>query len=284
MIKQVELKKETSAKEVSIPQKVSENIREVKKSSLQISGKAVYTREQVELIKRTVAKGATDDELKLFIVIANKAGLDPFTKQVHFVKRKSKFGEVGTVQTGIDGYLAIAERSKQLAGIEDAVYDTEADKHPNKATVTVYRIVKGARVPFTASARWKEYVPPAPMDFMWNKMPYLMLGKVALALALRKAFPNDLSGLYTNEEMEKTGDVVEVETMAPTKMPDPVLPTVKVDILDQVFEMARKFGAELNQEKEFIEKAMDMEIAWEKVDANSASRLKTQLMSKLTPR
>jgi hypothetical protein len=106
-----------------------------------------------------------------------------------------------TVQTSIDGYRVIAERSGQLAGIEDAVYDREDLPHPNKASVTVYRLVDGLKVSFTASARWSEYAPTGGQAFMWQKMPYLMLGKCAETLALRKAFPNDLSGLYTNEEM-----------------------------------------------------------------------------------
>lgn len=168
--------------------------------------------EQIELIKATVCKGATTDELKLFLYTANRTGLDPLTKQIHAVKRwDSKLGrEVMSIQTGIDGYRAIAERTGTLAGIDDAVFEQGMDGKPAKATVTVYRMVGGTRVPFTASARWSEYKQEykdksgtyvlAPM---WKKMPYLMLAKCAEALALRKAFPNDLSGVYTNEEMSQ---------------------------------------------------------------------------------
>jgi RecT family len=138
---------------------------------------AGMSREQIGLIKATVARGASDDELKLFLYTANRNQLDPLTKQIHFIKRRV---------------------------FEDAVFDAETETHPNKATVTVYRMVEGVRVPFTASARWAEYVQAnkegQPVA-MWKKMPYLMLAKVAEALALRKAFPNDLSGVYTNEEM-----------------------------------------------------------------------------------
>jgi phage recombination protein Bet len=169
--------------------------------SIAAQSKQPYSQEQIELIKNTVAKGATNDELKLFFVIAARTGLDVFTKQIHFVKR----GGQGTIQTGIDGYRAIAERTKTLAGIDDAEYDSEDQAHPKKASVTVYRLIEGQKVSFSASARWDEYVPQAGQDFMWKKMPYLMLGKVAEALALRKAFPNDLSGLYTHEEMEQAG-------------------------------------------------------------------------------
>lgn len=185
-----------------------------------------WTQEQVNLVTRTVAKGATPDELSLFFLVAKRAGLDVFTKQVHFVKRKVKQGndyvEVGTVQTGIDGYRAIAEKSGQLAGIDDVVYDLEGDdyEHPNKATVTVWRMVSGQRVSFTASARWSEYVQTYynktkgehVISGLWAKMPYLMLGKCAEALALRKAFPNDLSGIYTHEEMDQAAaEVVDAE-------------------------------------------------------------------------
>jgi phage recombination protein Bet len=159
--------------------------------------------EQIELIKTTIAKDASDDELKLFIYTASRVGLDPLAKQIHFVKRGGQM----TIQTGIDGYRAIAERTGTLAGIDDAIFDSETALHPNKASVTVYRMVAGQRVGFTASARWVEY--SQPQGFMWKKMPYLMLAKCAEALALRKAFPNDLTGLYTNEEMAQADNVIQ---------------------------------------------------------------------------
>lgn len=162
-----------------------------------IASKSPWTEQQVALITNTVAKGATPDELKLFLYTASRTGLDPLTRQIHFVKRGGQM----TVQTGIDGYRAIAERSGTLAGIDDAVFDSEDGPRPNKASVTVYRLINGERVPFTASARWSEYAVEG--GFMWKKMPYLMLAKCAEALALRKAFPNDLTGLYTNEEMQQ---------------------------------------------------------------------------------
>lgn len=201
---------------------------------------AGMTREQIDLIKATVARGASDDELKLFLYTANRTQLDPLTKQIHFIKRRvynsrsQQYEEVGTIQTGIDGYRVVASRNG-LAGIEDAIFDSETEARPKKASVTVYRMVDGARVPFTASARWAEYVQekdeyvdskktgkkvPAAM---WAKMPYLMLAKVAEALALRKAFPNDLSGVYTNEEMAQA----ETDTEVPTAT---ALPPVRYEV------------------------------------------------------
>jgi phage recombination protein Bet len=154
-----------------------------------------FTRDKIELIKRTIAVGATDDELQLFLYTAKKTGLDPLARQIYAIKRAGKM----TIQTGIDGYRLIADRTRQLAGISDYVFDSEEGKFPNKATVTVYKIIDGLVREFTASARWSEYSQGS--SPMWQKMPYLMLGKCAEALALRKAFPADLSGVYTAEEM-----------------------------------------------------------------------------------
>ena len=170
-----------------------------------------FSLEQAELIKAAIAKDATDEEFRLFLYTSQRTGLDPLTKQIHLVRKKVKqaegsFKTVMTIQTGIDGYRAIADRTGQLAGIDDPVYDTEEALSPKKATVTVYKMINHQRCPFTATARWKEYYPGETHGFMWSKMPYLMLGKCAEALALRKAFPNDLSGIYTNEEMHQADD------------------------------------------------------------------------------
>jgi phage recombination protein Bet len=171
-----------------------------------------YSREKVELIKRTIAVGATDDELQLFLYAAKKTGLDPLTRQIYAVKRWNQQAgrEVMTVQTGIDGYRLIADRTGKLAGISDPAFDTEDEAFPRKATVTVKKLLdNGTIADFTATARWGEYVQTGKdkktgepyVTGMWKKMPFLMLGKCSEALALRKAFPADLSGVYTAEEM-----------------------------------------------------------------------------------
>jgi phage recombination protein Bet len=185
--------------------------------------------EQIQLLIKTVAKGADINELGLFLNVSKRAGLDPFLRQIHLIPRSVKQGDnwvtIRTVQVGIDGYLAIAERTGQLAGIDDAVFDDghkyEPGKepiNPSKATVTVWRMVQGNRVSFTATARWKEYFPGDKLGFMWKKMPYGQLSKCALSLALRKAFPTDLGGLYTDVEMEQADAIqVKAEAIEPKK-------------------------------------------------------------------
>jgi phage recombination protein Bet len=154
-----------------------------------------FTPEQIAIIKNSVAKGVSNDELDYFLEVCRSTGLNPLHRQIYAIVRSGKM----TIQTGIDGYRLLAARSRRHAGTDDAIYDTETAPHPNKATVTVYRLTGGQRCPYTATARWAEYKQDAGQ--MWSKFPYLMLAKCAEALALRKAFPAETSGIYTDEEM-----------------------------------------------------------------------------------
>lgn len=153
------------------------------------------------------------EDLMYFMLVANRIGLDPTRKQIYAVYRwDSREGkDKMSIQTGIDGFRLIAQRSDKYAGQDEVVYEPEDEslQHPLKATVTVYKIIGGVRVPFTATARWSEYVPltkEGKPQGLWVKMPYLMLGKCAESLALRKAFPSELSGLYTDSEMQQTNN------------------------------------------------------------------------------
>jgi phage recombination protein Bet len=181
-----------------------------------------YNDNQLTIIKDQIAKGASDGELLYFLEVCRMTGLSPIQRQIYAVMRfqnekqpdgKWKNVQRMTIQTGIDGYRTLAARTKDYAGSDDAIFGPEEAGHPKTATVTVWRFVRGQRCAFTATARWSEYVQekdeyednqktgrkvPAAM---WAKMPYLMLAKCAEALALRKAFPAELSGIYTTEEM-----------------------------------------------------------------------------------
>lgn len=181
--------------------------------------KADFTPDQVSLIQRTICKGSTPDELKLFLGQCQRTGLDPFSKQIHAVKRWDGKAqrEVMAIQVGVDGFRLVAERTEQTDGQEGPFWcDVDGqwsdvwvhNTPPMAAKVIVYR--KGQSRGYTGIAHWNEYhqtTRDGAVTTMWARMPALMLAKCAECLALRKAFPQELSGLYSPEEMAQSTTV-----------------------------------------------------------------------------
>ena len=164
---------------------------------------------QLAALQQLGVDRATSADLAVFFHQAVRTGLDPFARQIYMIERQGR----QTIQTGIDGFRLIARRATDAArgtlGYEDTQWCGEdgqwrdvwlSKEPPAAARATVIR--DGQRYP--AIALWTEYVATkrnGEITQMWATKPALMLAKCAEALALRKAFPQDLSGLYTSDEM-----------------------------------------------------------------------------------
>lgn len=215
-----------------------------------------WTSQQKAALTQLGLDKAPQGDLAVFLHYCQRTGLDPFARQIYMIGRwDSKLGrDKFTIQTSIDGLRIVAQRSGEYGGQTapmwcgaDGVWkDVWLDKKPPAAAkIGVWR--KGFAEPTYAVATLESYCPltkDGKPTGLWNKMPDVMLAKVAEALALRKAFPNDLSGLYSDEEMEQSKPVQSVKTVSvdvpaieavQEVAPDDRLPLMR-DLAQQVFD------------------------------------------------
>lgn len=185
---------------------------------------AAYLEEKRDIIRRICMPEAhqkNDALFETFLEIGKLTMLNPIRKQLYCID----YGQGPTIVTGIDGLRVIASRTREYAGGDpyEHVDGAKAESGvmlPVSATCTVYRMVGGVRCPFTCTVLWEEFgKKPFAARYAnnWKTMPYHMLGKVAESHALRRAFPEDMSGLYTTDEMSQA----EVETVQAREIRQP---------------------------------------------------------------
>lgn len=163
----------------------------------------VITNEQIDIIKNTVCREATDAEMQLYFYDCKRRGVHPLDRLIHFTKRGGRYVPI----TSIDLFYQRAHASGEFAGQDETIFKGQPGQDGFEATVRVYRQRQGHdKAGWSATARWSEYFPGEQQGHMWKKMPSRMLEKCAEALALRKAFPSELQGLYVKEEMDKAGE------------------------------------------------------------------------------
>lgn len=200
-----------------------------------------FTPAQVAALTHIGVENAAEGDLQVFHHVCQRTGLDPFARQIHMIGRQVSVydDQAGgwtkvtkqTIQTGIDGFRLIGRRAANKSGHSVSVGAPEwahaeqgwqslwasAWGHPVAARVTIMR----AGEPFTAVALFDEYKQTkrsGDLTSMWAQRPAGQLAKCAEALAWRMAFPQDLSGIYSDEEMAQADNPqhVQAEVVRPT--------------------------------------------------------------------
>lgn len=195
-----------------------------------------FSEDQIRLLHRTLMPEATTDEVTIFLEVCRSKNLDPFARQIHPQKRWNgdKQRNDYTPYVGIDGFRLIAERTGRYEG-QDGPYWCGPDgawqdvwtlsAPPVAAKIGIYK--RGFRAPLYTVAKYAEYVQTKKdgnPNSMWAKMPTNQLAKCAESLGLRKAFPEELSGLYTPDEMGQADNPPPaVAAPQPVHAPSPVV-------------------------------------------------------------
>lgn len=191
-----------------------------------------FSESEIQTIKSAIAPNLNPEELQLFLATCKRTGLDPFSRQVYstvseWTDKRGTHQRKINIQATVDGFRVIAERSGKYAGQVGPLWcgndgkwvDVWLMKDPPRAS-KVGVIREDFKEPIWAVALYESY--KQEYSPVWNKMPEQMLAKCAESLALRKAFPNDLSGIYSDSEMaqsenhERPVERKEIKNFAPT--------------------------------------------------------------------
>lgn len=221
-------------------------------------------------VLREMYPGLKDVHMAMMVAMANRRGLDPMVGQIlpkYTREPGTKASLRFTIITKVESFRIIASRTGRYQGpsntkwlCQDGKWKDvwDGDDHPIAAKAGIY--TKGRTRPIEAVARWESYVQfeqseqddSRMMAWSWQRMPDTMIEKCAEAKALRKAFPEDLGGLYTADEMgqadnppeppkqkddaqddpsdesryllnEETGEVISAEAKIPTELSEPEL-------------------------------------------------------------
>lgn len=187
---------------------------------VQLAERGQWTRERVDLIKRTICpKGIRDDAFALFIEQCKRSGMDPLLKEAFCVPRRQKVGdnwvEMHVFQPAESGMLARAERFPDFKGIQASAVYAEDDiivdqgegvvrhsfnpaRRKGQLAGAWARVVREHKLPVVVWLDFQGYVQQTPL---WSKIPTTMIEKCARVAALRKAYPEAFGGLYIAEEM-----------------------------------------------------------------------------------
>lgn len=227
-----------------------------------------WTKSELDIVRNLYCKGVSDDEVKVFSHICKHTKLDPFLKQIYAIPR----GNAMTVQTSIDGYRLIAERTGRYSPGKETTY-VEKNGDIISATAYVKKMTPdGTWHEVAATAYFKEYCGAN----LWKKMPHVMIAKCAEALALRKAFPAELGSIYTKEEMDQAEsikredlNVIDVESVSVIKPKEDLFLTLQQqdELLDVFKKTNEKYQENFYKNIKQYYKAKDFsEIPKEKFD------------------
>jgi phage recombination protein Bet len=247
-----------------------------------------FSNQQLEMIQHSVMPGANALEFDLFLNLCKAKRLDPLTKQIYAVKVGGKWQTFAS----IDGLRVIAERSGNYGGQTEPYWcgpDGEwkevwlSDDPPSAAKVGVWK--RGYAHPTWGVATFKSYGKGKGNN--WSSMPDVMLLKCAEALALRKAFPDDLSALYVREEFAEDAP----RSAAPTPLnqrPAPIVAVVDEDtgeiedvasVKRDILALAREYEVTKDELKEI---ASDMDLpSWVELNLEHARALRDEVLDRL---
>jgi phage recombination protein Bet len=187
----------------------------------------------LDTVKTSKGTTPSDSDKMNFITFCLANQINPIKKQAYLMGYDSKNGPSFSTIVSISGYTAIAMQTGLCAGIDQPRF-TYNGNQLDSCSITVYRLVKGEKCGFSGTAYYSERVGKkydGSLTEPWAKQPKTMLEKCAKAAALRNAFPDQLSGVYTEDEMPKADVEVEAKKIEIEYVTSPQLALILKQLL-----------------------------------------------------
>lgn len=163
------------------------------------------TPEEIRILvdNKIIPDGCPQAQIDFFAKVCEKKKLDPLLRQIHLVERRSKdfsgnWVKSYTIQAGIDGMRALAQRNAKIKAYKRWVEKREDDIYGICEIDTYDRGLYRDELPFN---EYKQVTKDGKLNSFWEKFPQTMIKKCAEESVLRMMTPEDLSGVYGDEEM-----------------------------------------------------------------------------------
>ena len=248
-----------------------------------------YSTEEFQVLRQVFLKDLTLAEICVFAQVCKQTGLDPRLKQIYAIKRPQKqkdgsYKDVMTVQTAIDGYRSIGERTGKYAPGREPVFKYNIDKETGQqklfsATAYVKKMTTdGIWHEVAATAYFAEYY--SNKGGFWDRMPHGQLAKCAEVLAIRKSFPDQCSGIRSDEEMAQA----DIEILSQQlKNPEPTIDNqIKKEpprlIEEQVADVSKPLTIDKDQMQELTNILQNVPA---NIKANIQSQFKISFMNQI---
>lgn len=222
----------------------------------------IFSEDQINLIRNTLAKGATEDELQIFLYLAQQYKLDPFKREIWF----TKYGSQTNIMTSRDGYLKYAQTHPEFEGLISFVvhegdnFEVNASEYKithkfgtkrGKIIGAWSRCDRRGKRPFISYVSFEEY---NQNNMIWRKYPSAMIQKVAEVFVLKRAF--GINGLVTREEIGGESPEHHPEIFQPK------VPMMDREQKTSIWELARKKEMSIDNLKQYTIKEFDTPLSY----------------------
>lgn len=177
----------------------------------------MFTEQEMTTLRanKIIPESATPQQVQYFFEVCKRKKLDPFLKQIHMIERNERDGDKWkksyTIQSSLDGMRVIAQRNCKITSYRRSVRKDGDEVYGCCEIDTADRGKYYDEVPYS---EYVQKTKEGKITKFWSQFPTTMIKKVAEESVLRMLAPEDLSGVYGDDEMQQADEIKEIPAVA----------------------------------------------------------------------